>query len=244
MTENSDGVPQVERRVKTYGGVSSSLCPGWLGEVRHNSAIPPETVPVSLLGLRDPAAGSSGWGAGCMRRAFSSRETASPVETNRSGPSVWGPEDLESLRSFSSTISTLAISSSSCWWISSSSCWQISSSRQASSSSMWRTSYSSIRQSWMRFLNFMMDLSTTLREVCKVFNLCSISLQDGGLVSTSMAFDTASNSSRSLVCLLWHFCREEVDLLRFLSLCLLFSLRTWSITSSNWRLQVVPGARK
>ena len=99
-------------------------------------------------------------------------------------------------------------------------------------------------KSSMRFSNFVMDLSTALREVCKVFNLCSISLQDGASVSTSMAFNTASKSSRSLVCLLRHFRREEVNSLCFLLLCLSFSLRTWSITSSNWRPQVVPGARK
>ena len=182
-----------------------------------------------------------------MRRASSSRETASPVETNGGRPLVSasprGPEDSGSPRSSSSTISTSVISSS-CWRISSSSYWQISSSRRASSSSTWQTSSSSILQSSMRFSNFLMDLSTTLREVCKVFNLCSISLRDGASVTTSMAFDTASNSSRSLVCLLWHFCREEVDSVRFLSLCLLFSLRTWSITSSNWRPQAVPGLRK
>ena len=89
-----------------------------------------------------------------------------------------------------------------------------------------------------------MDLPTTLREVCKVFNLCSISLQDSASVSTSMVFDTVSNSLQSLVRLLWHFCREEVDSVRFLSLCLLLSLRTWSITSSNWRPQAVLGPRK
>ena len=180
------------------------------------------------------------WNAGCMRRASSSGEMASPAETNGGGPSVSasprGPEDSGSPCSSSSTISTLAISSSSCW--------QISSSRWASSSSMWWTSSSSIRQSSMRFSNFVMDLSTTLREVCKVFNLCSISLRDGASLSTSMAFDTASNSPQSLVHLLRHFRREEVDSLRFLLLCPLFSLRTWSITSSNWRLQAVPAARK
>ena len=140
-------------------------------------------------------------------------------------------------------ILTLAISSSSSWWISSSS-WWISSSRRALSSSMWRTSSSSIRQSSMRFSNFEMDLSTALREVCREFNLCSISLRDGASVITSMVFDTASNSLWSLVRLLRHFRREEVDSVRFLSLCLLFSPRTWSITSSNWRPQAVLGPRK
>ena len=115
---------------------------------------------------------------------------------------------------------------------------------QASTSSTQRTSSSTIRQSLMRFSNFVMEVSTALREVCRAFNLCSISLRDCPLVITSMVFDTASNSSRSLVHLLRHFCREEVDSLCFLSLCLLFSLRAWSITSSNWRPQVVPGARK
>ena len=136
-----------------------------------------------------------------------------------------GPEGSGSLRSSSPTISTSVISSSSSWWI--------SSSRWASSSSTWQTSSSTIRQSSMRFLNFVMEVSTALREVWRVFNLCSISLRDGVLVITSMVFDTASNSLQSLVCLLWHFCREEVDSVCFLSLCLLFSLRTWSITSSN-----------
>ena len=168
-----------------------------------------------------------------MRRASSSGEMASPAETNGGRPSVSasprGPEDSGSLCSSSLTISMSAISYSSSW--------QISSSRWASSSSMQQTSSSSIRQSLMRFSNFMMDLSTVLREVCKVLNLCSISLRDG-------AFNTASNSSRSLVHLLRHFRREEVDLLGFLSLCLLFSLMTWSITSLNWRPQAVPGARK
>ena len=174
-----------------------------------------------------------------MRRASSSGETASPAETNGGRPSVSasprGPEDSRSLHFSSLTISLSAISSSSSW--------QISSSRRASSSSTWWTSSSSIQQSLMRFSNFVMDLSTMLRKDCKVLNLCSISLRDGALVSTSMAFDTASNSSRSSpVHLLRHFHREEVNSLHFLSLCLLFSLRTWSITSSNWRPQAVPGA--
>ena len=66
----------------------------------------------------------------------------------------------------------------------------------------------------MRFSNFVIDLSTALREVCRVFNLCSISLLDGALVITSMACDTASNLLRSLVRLLRHFHREEVASVR------------------------------
>ena len=185
--------------------------------------------------------------SGCMRRVSSSGEMASPVEINGGGPLVSasprGPEGSGSPYSSSSAISMLAISSSS-WQISSSSSWQISSSMWASSSSMWWTSSSSIRQSSMRFLNFVIDLSTMLREVCRVFNLCFISLRDNVLVTTSMVFNTALNSLQSLVRLLWHFCREEVASVHFFSLCLLFFLRTWSITPSNWRSQVVPGARK
>ena len=151
-----------------------------------------------------------------MRRVSSSGETASSMGSSRGEPSVLasqrGPEDLGSLRSSSSAILTLAISCSSSW--------QISSSRWASSSSMQWTSSSSIRQSSMRSSNFVIDLSTVLREVCRVFSLCSISLRDSVSEITSMAFDTASNSLRSLVHLLRHFHREEVASMHFFSLCL------------------------
>ena len=49
-TEDSDRVPQPVK-VETHGRVSSSLGPGWLGEIRLKSAISPETAPVLPLGL-------------------------------------------------------------------------------------------------------------------------------------------------------------------------------------------------
>ena len=156
------------RRVETYCGVSSSLVPGWLGDVRHNSAIPSETMAVLLLGLRDPAVGSSGWGVSSKRITSSSGETVSPPETNRGmslvSASIWGPEDSGLPCSSSSTILTSAVSSSSSY------------SWQALSSSTWWSSSSTIQQSLMRFLNFVMEVSTTLSEVCRASNLCSISL--------------------------------------------------------------------
>ena len=181
-TEDSDRVPQPVK-VETHGRVSSSLGPGWLREVRLNSAISPETV----------------------------------------------PEGSGSPHSSSSTISASVTSSSSCSW-------EISSSKWASSSC--------IQQSSMMFSYLIMDLSTALREVCRVLNLCSISRLDGTSVITSMVWDTTSNSLCSLVCRLLHFCREEAASVHFFSMCLRFSLRTWVTTSSNCSSQAVPGPRK
>ena len=96
----------------------------------------------------------------------------------------------------------------------------------------------------MRFSNFEMEFSTALREVCMAANLCSISLRARPSVVISRVLDTASNSSWSLVLLLQHFLREDDDSFCFLSFCFLFSQRTWLTTSSNWRPQAVPGARK
>ena len=106
--------------------------------------------------------------------------------------------------SSSSTISTSVTSSSCSWWI---------------SSSRWASS-SCIRQSSMRFSNFIIDLSTVSREVCRVFNLCSICRLDGTSVINSMAWDMASNSLCSLVCWLRHFRREEDASVHFFSMCL------------------------
>ena len=135
-------------------------------------------------------------------------ETASSVEVRGGGPLVsafpWGPEGSGSPCSSSSAIS-MSVTSSSCSW-------QVSSSRQASSSCIWQSS--------MRFSNFVIDLSTMSRELCRVFNLCSISQLDGTSVINSMAWDMASNSLRSLVRRLRHFHREEATSVHFFSLCL------------------------
>ena len=180
---------------------------------------------------------SSSWifGLGCRlhEEGILLRETASSAEARGGGPLVsaspWGPEGSGSPCSSSPTISTSVTSSSSCSW-------GISSSRQASSYC--------IRQSSMRFSYFVIDLSTVLREVCRVFNLCSISRLDGASVINSMALDTASNSLCSLVHRLWHFHREEDASVCFFLMCLWFSLRTWVTTSSNCSFQTVPGPRK
>ena len=167
-----------------------------------------------------------------MRRASSSGETASPAGSRGGMSSVsatpWGPEGSASLRSPSSTISALVTSSSSCLW-------KISS---------WQASSSYIWQSSMMFSYLMMVHSIAVREVCKEFNLCSSSLPDAAPVTTCMASDMASNSTRRSVRRLLHFPREVTTLVHFFSMCLWFSLRTWVTTSSNRSSQAVPGLRK
>ena len=168
-----------------------------------------------------------------MRKASSSGETASPAGSRGGMSSVpaapWGPEGSASLCSPSSTISALVSFSSSCSW-------KISSS--------WWASSSCILQSSRMSSYLVMAHSIAVREVCKEFSRCSNSLPDAASVTTCMASDVASNSTRRSIRRLLHFPREVATLVHFFSMCLWFSLRTWVTTSLNRSSQAVLGLRK
>ena len=188
-------------------------------------------------GLASGAVRSSSWiyGLGCLlhEEGILLREDSITSRIERRGVLVpatpWEPEGSTSLRSPSSTISVSVSSSSSCSW-------KISSS--------WWASSSCILQSSRMSSYLMMARSIAVREVCKEFNLCSSSLPDAALVTTCMASDVASNSTRRLDCHLLHFPREVATLVHLFSMYLWFSLRTWVITSSNSSSQAVLGLRK
>ena len=96
----------------------------------------------------------------------------------------------------------------------------------------------------MRLSNSDMEVSTAWREVWITINLCCSSLCALLSEVISKDLDTASNSFRSLVLLLWHLFREDDASLHLLSLYASFSRRTRSITSSYQRDQMTLGTSK